>query len=106
MGKGVIFISFFIFLYRSNRKEADSQRSIEDENQPLAVLRVPEVADVKEVEVCTVIHQEIYSLGLQDLTLFVIFFVKVYFVLFICGKLLKWVKWQEQDSFLKLLQYQ
>ncbi|XP_047677344.1 calmin isoform X2 [Tachysurus fulvidraco] len=32
------------------RKEADSQRSTEDENQPLAVLRVPEVADVKEVE--------------------------------------------------------
>lgn len=48
----------FIYFYRSHREEAVSEQSIEDENQPPGPVRVPEVADVKEVKVCTYFSQK------------------------------------------------
>lgn len=48
------------FFHHLNREEAVSERSTEDENQPPRALSVPEVADVKEVKVCTVINQKLH----------------------------------------------
>lgn len=47
------------FFHHLNREEAVSERSTEDENQPPRALSVPEVPDVKEVKVCTVINRKL-----------------------------------------------
>lgn len=61
---------FFFFSHRSSRDEAVRERSTEDENQPPAALSEPEVADVKEAKVCTVINQKLKRLSIGAFRMF------------------------------------